>query len=706
MADSSTTPKATWAVVFVHGVGDTAPGATSAAAIPALLEFNKNRLEETERPQNRLLVEPAAKLPPKIPVCSPAPSMETAQPAAVRFPMHLRRFRVTRPQIGQPIEALFAEVFWADLAAASESRWDLLTRMFTLIFDLRHLANVAVAYTRARTARLLGLSLYLASWLMSGPIAGMTLFMVYLMVSRYAVLMLFQFLSLTASAMEERGVMSFNVIREVLGYIFRLHSFKGVRELGMGLLGAVAVLVAAKYYSNNRKRETNGMLLLGVVWFMAAGIITSVVAILRVWITPSWPWETTAGKLLAERLLAGTSNPGTATLSTHLALFFGLIYVFYTALAIVMTIAFFTWVVTHVIVHRDRLAGPTLDAGLGTVSLQVELFVIVTLALGLLVLGQFFPATEQYRHPLFTMMITGFTLKLIFAMMIAVCGAAVWLLRRLMIKLSRSEAAYAHKIPRLLVNSVIIYPAIVLTLYALLTFAYWFCTGDALFHKPLQAYSGLVAIITIPVTALIVFFFRKGLRSWLHIMADITNHFYRPRSSLRPIAKLTERDNINTEDFIIQQRIEARFRRVLEEVLKLGDVTHVTIVAHSQGTITAIDVLWLEWTANLLAGKEVYLVTMGSPFNHLYQHYFPHRYPPLFKDEKFNENDWGSLRKTIRTWTNIYRIDDFIGTRIDGDPARQFPTNRCLSTGGHTRYWEKDVLEIMSPFLPGADSSY
>jgi hypothetical protein len=94
---------------------------------------------------------------------------------------------------------------------------------------------------------------------------------------------------------------------------------------------------------------------------------------------------------------------------------------------------------------------------------------------------------------------------------------------------------------------------------------------------------------------------------------------------------------------------------------------------------------------------------MGSPFTHLYQYYFPHRYPPLFRDGQFNERDWGSsFPQTIREWRNIYRVDDFIGTHIDGDGAGQFPLNRCLVAGGHTSYWgREDVLQLILPYLPG-----
>ena len=114
----------------------------------------------------------------------------------------------------------------------------------------------------------------------------------------------------------------------------------------------------------------------------------------------------------------------------------------------------------------------------------------------------------------------------------------------------------------------------------------------------------------------------------------------------------------------------------------------------------AIDVLWFEWAANLLKGIEVDLVTMGSPFTHLYQYYFPNRYPELFVGPNLNQA-WGShFTTTVKLWLNIYRVDDFVGTYIDGNGT--FPTNVCIAAGGHTGYWhETAALQAMSPYLPG-----
>ena len=117
----------------------------------------------------------------------------------------------------------------------------------------------------------------------------------------------------------------------------------------------------------------------------------------------------------------------------------------------------------------------------------------------------------------------------------------------------------------------------------------------------------------------------------------------------------------------------------------------------------AIDVLWLEWARRRLAGVQVDLVTMGSPFTHLYQYYFPNRYPPLFVGNNLHTQEWGSdLDSTVNCWLNIYRVDDFVGTHIDGRGLGTFPSNRCIPADGHTGYWhQREALQAMSECLPG-----
>jgi hypothetical protein len=144
-----------------------------------------------------------------------------------------------------------------------------------------------------------------------------------------------------------------------------------------------------------------------------------------------------------------------------------------------------------------------------------------------------------------------------------------------------------------------------------------------------------------------------------------------------------------------------RFTRVVQWLLEYERPSRVVFVTHSQGTVLATEALASPERAGLLGPCKTALVTMGSPFGHLYQHYFPAGFPPL-KDAR-----WDLLRKTLVQWRNLYRADDYVGTTILGGEG-DFPRNIPISAGGHTGYWSdtevrrhlQEVIGIPAGFHP------
>ncbi|MEM7203290.1 MAG: hypothetical protein AAF628_23710 [Planctomycetota bacterium] len=153
--------------------------------------------------------------------------------------------------------------------------------------------------------------------------------------------------------------------------------------------------------------------------------------------------------------------------------------------------------------------------------------------------------------------------------------------------------------------------------------------------------------------------------------------------------------------------IRSRFRRVIEYLHTQHGVDHVAILAHSQGSVIAIDELAVptdqpqgigvfrrslgETTLQAyeaLAGRTT-LITMGSPFGHLYQHYFPQHYPGSASAE------WMPLRRRVSRWINLYRTHDYVGTTVH-PLAEGFPENVRLGAGGHVGYWtsKKAITQI------------
>ncbi|MEM8790920.1 MAG: hypothetical protein AAGE80_04835 [Pseudomonadota bacterium] len=140
----------------------------------------------------------------------------------------------------------------------------------------------------------------------------------------------------------------------------------------------------------------------------------------------------------------------------------------------------------------------------------------------------------------------------------------------------------------------------------------------------------------------------------------------------------------------LRERIEQRFVTVAREMIARHNPTEVIVVAHSQGTVIALDALRTDDQKRVGAKGELRalcgqdqqwrLVTLGSPFTHLYGEYFPRDFKiPRPEDVCFSE------------WTNIFRIDDFIGTHICH--RARWPTEVPIGPGGHTWYWVEDTVK-------------
>ncbi|MEM8648281.1 MAG: hypothetical protein AAGF86_18335, partial [Pseudomonadota bacterium] len=130
--------------------------------------------------------------------------------------------------------------------------------------------------------------------------------------------------------------------------------------------------------------------------------------------------------------------------------------------------------------------------------------------------------------------------------------------------------------------------------------------------------------------------------------------------------------------FPSRARMHHRFHQVLDTMLRSEQPDDVLILAHSQGTVLAIQALRKDDCTKALNEAGIsppVLVTMGSPFSHIYNHYFGSTFS-LPHD----------LREKLSRWINIYRIDDFVGTTI-GAADETWPENKPVAACGHTGYW-------------------
>ncbi|MEZ6093030.1 MAG: hypothetical protein R3C03_02160 [Pirellulaceae bacterium] len=213
------------------------------------------------------------------------------------------------------------------------------------------------------------------------------------------------------------------------------------------------------------------------------------------------------------------------------------------------------------------------------------------------------------------------------------------------------------------------------------------------------------AILLAPLGVLAIMLF-PHLRPALDIVLDVMNHFFFRATRID--------DAINDDEFDIMEttlesgslyfsRRDAIHLRIKKTLAYFRDHLEtrprLTIISHSQGTMIAIEVLNDPELAWLNASfSEVRLVTMGSPFAHLYQHYFSHLYPAL------TDPFWEHLHGRLTRWCNIFRRDDFVGTRINFDGTAEAEmgryTNHPVGLRGHMHYWnDREVLAILEQQL-------
>jgi hypothetical protein len=191
--------------------------------------------------------------------------------------------------------------------------------------------------------------------------------------------------------------------------------------------------------------------------------------------------------------------------------------------------------------------------------------------------------------------------------------------------------------------------------------------------------------------------------SWRLEARDTAPHTFRRRTppGEAALAELPP-DDPTPRGYWLRQRIRERFRVLMTTLLRDEDPDRIVIIAHSQGTVIAMDVIrhdGRDWRARAGQGqppRDLRLVTMGSPARHLYHHHFPVAFPAPEGVAELAPLDRGGL---MSDWVNIFRIDDFVGTRIGPPPAphgpgsaADWPLEYPVPPRGHTSYGLDDAV--------------
>ena len=148
-------------------------------------------------------------------------------------------------------------------------------------------------------------------------------------------------------------------------------------------------------------------------------------------------------------------------------------------------------------------------------------------------------------------------------------------------------------------------------------------------------------------------------------------------------------------DYRRRKRIQRRLEALIESVISRENVDRLVFVAHSQGTVITYDYLvnhddlirrTHEADDRLRNLQGIDILTVGSPLTHLYRYYFDDYDRPFGGQGGRARREERHLMSRVRTWTNMWRVDDPIGQHVDFYDTIE---NVGMPPGGHVNYWRE-----------------
>ena len=409
-------------------------------------------------------------------------------------------------------------------------------------------------------------------------------------------------------------------------------------------------------------------------------------------------------------------------------------------LAIMLIVILVLWYASSVCfsgIRGHRKVKPSKTISLLAISLQYLLWSLIMLSIWRILL-QLMPADDQLVAPLYEQVTPTDGLQWINVSILLCTCLCIWIIRQCEAN-RRSQARTdkgenARPVRRLVVNQYIGVCLIILTLFGIIYFlvisierasgfnalyaASNLCPEDNIdacirllgwIHQSIESMSEFTNKINERLARILLFLVPLLLSSFrvvldlvndviLYVYQVLTNGQSQPEVLVSDPQDIDEDEN-NLDSFLAVELsqgqamgyIQRRCFDVIQYVLKHRPVNQLVLVSHSQGTVIAADVLnKISLIRKIHDGgnvddAKVILVTMGSPLQHLYQHYFPGYYP------QWDHPYWNRLNHIVKRWINIYRIDDYVGTQVH---RHQNCDEYGVGTGGHLGYWsDANVME-------------
>jgi len=715
------------AVVVTHGVGEAEPGECSSALVRALGKEPGVAVEEAA--EVMLLPDKAtgAKQPEQgHPKSSSAVAPGATFPVLLRYATIQDRFRLT-----------FAELHWADLTRIGTGRIASMLGLFRVIFEAHYVIDAMLRGRSGWAVRGLRITLLWLSWLMRGPIAGVT-------AVTAAVLW-------AALYLRPQGL---------LGQWQPRYVFAGVVAV-VFLLALALRIWSETRWDTSWRTSLNWTLMISALF---SGVFLTAPSPLTSALYHPLNFALTVWRALAPSLFAHYSalNPTVSTFPAfaqradfvnilyhnliRLWIAFGTVWLL-GALTMLSAIGIFAWRRTAL----RALFAPAL-AATGILTLQFTLWtaLVGTAVLPLLNRAQEIIAITAVKAAVtdpslrnfeevdrlldvahFSKVHYDWVPRLIFAygfngiivILVVFAGACVFYTRRRMAARAKGAskdvlAATAKRLPRVLFSWPVIAVLMTLTLVqvmfnimfaaetqknafarATLDVLAYFVNADLITELKQTAdhvfasYVNVTMLLAWSLALAFPLLMGKGLNNAVHIARDLIDHQYGPhRGSI--LAQRRDRRLLDRLRFPRRERIRQRLLQLLGVLAQRGGYERIIFLAHSQGSVVIFDYLKdaVDQNSRALSTGRPDFITFGSPLGHLYQFYFP-EYEGL-------EPSLERLHQSVGRWINLYRIDDYIGSwlgKLDGGSV----DNRPMEPGGHIDYWKegdvaKAILEIVA----------
>lgn len=614
-------------VVAIHGVGDPGPANTVERFAYLMAEEDLSSVPETVNLNGAI----------------PGERFETL------FPVHIRRSASGKGG------AVFAELYWADLVRTGRGTLQTIVAYFRLAFNLWHTSMAAARSIDGFGSRLGGFARTIAR-ILYGPVAALNLLLLgSAMVCAVALLLNGSFLEQSKQAVDSADLLAapaflvLGIVGTVVGLRFRRH-VSG--DLGRTFFGSLAVCSALATTIPILRPVVAGS---GIDRWLCLQVGRDIDSPHR-----GFPWYS--------RVITEWLNWA------------------WVALACVLLLAFTVWVWSRLAQANE--SRPSLDAAYLAAVAPVEMWPFLIPTFWIFVTQN---APEGLVHPEFRNMFKaavptlGITAVTVSGVVLSFAVSFVW--NRLPRKSDPEKLGQKPKRPRLLINPVVTFAvafssfvrsaAIVLIATVIIVCVVRGETPTTQSqHRSIAEFFGIeTAMVLLLIVGTILVSLRSVVEIALFMGLDVAEFF-------RVVAPA---------ESSLRLRVQDRLTSTLRWLVAREQAQRVVFVGHSQGSVLAIDWLRTETAAAVLKGVKTELVTMGSPYGHIYQYYFPRDFPSL------EDSAYQRFHTQVARWQNLYRTDDYVGTNVESCGTGS-PVNIPIAPAGHTGYWSdrevKRHLEI------------